>query len=610
MPTNIKLVQNQIELNDEIADKVKCYLVPCFEAWVSELDEHKKRYEKLKAHIYIDTVSADVEADYNYNMPGIYKRFMTYIAHVTSNIYPSPDAAFDVQAEDAASTQNIDKQKALIVKELKNLDYYQVLNKYLIDRALKGETVRYITWEERTKKIRRKLSALEKLENKVLELFGEENKEKYKIVEVTDFVGAKIYNIDPHCFVFDKNQVEDWNNCPKIYQEFVSYHEIAQNEAYSNCEELKSKECEKVKDSSLSQDEEEDSSKIELLTFWGSLTLDDGTYVNDYVIVLADRSKIIRFEPNPYPFCPIRRSSFLDDPDTGRSISMFDCAIPLNIYNSETYQKMQKAVNLVADRPMIAPDGMFENKIKEIQPGEIITYKNNSMTPNVKPEFLDYSQALNTIGQMLPLTNSEIESATGIYDNMTGLDASGGRTATEMAMVGQGQEKRLLNEIKDITRELIIKDIEDIAKLNASYRYEPVEVKTESINGIDFAQVDETVTQGNYSYTYGDSINNIQKQAQLKENLPMLMDIAQHPTIQAEIGGGMLEMFKWLLEQTGMDNANGLIEAMQEKTRATNEQMAAQGTGFGVQGIDPNQSMAIPNQPMQPNNIGQYPQGF
>jgi len=621
MPNELIQEQNIIELNNELESKLVPWITTHYTQWMEDLQPHVNKFDELFKHIFIDTATDEVKDDKAYIMPGIYKRFMTYIAHMVSNVYPSPEASFDVQGEDFLSSKSVSKQKSLLAKELKNMDYYQIIAQYLFYRALKGEVVRYITWEKKTKKVRRKLSFLEKQYNKIASLVGmESNKEKFKIVEVPAYEGCKITVIDPHKFVFDKNQKYDWVNCPKIYPTLATFEEIKQNQAYSNYEELES-----LENQSGHEKETENSTpvagenistqdgKIVLLHFWGSLKLDDGTVLTDYYIVLAGNKKIIRFEPNSYPFCPIRRSSFLDNPKTGRSISMFDCAVPLNQYNSELFQDAQRCAGLVVDRPSFGPEGLLPEKQIEIKRGMYIGLKKDSLTDG-DIEFMDYAPGLAAIVNLMPISNQEIESATGIFDNMLGQDVSGGRTATEMSMVGSGQEKRMLNEVKDFTRELIIKDIEDIAELNAGYRIEPVPVRTAKTGGFGFDMIKEEDWLGNYSYSYGDALSTLDRKQKLNENMSILKEFLMLPPIQAELGGGMLELLKWTLEQMGMDNADQLIETMRQETQAKMGGMIngqpGQVQGPPIPGIDPNGGMEVPPGAMPEIPAGSYPQGF
>ena len=552
-----------IELTSDISSKIIAILPKMYKTFWDDASKMREQHEILKFHIFLEVCEQQIENAPI--LPGIYKRFLTYKAFLKSSLCPSYDAAFDVAPEDSMSYVNADKQKAMIIKELNNMDYYEILDKYIIDRALKGESYRFIRWKKYYKNKRRPVSILAKTIFDIKNMLGmevDDDTDTFKMVKVLDYEGCEIENIDPFSIVFDKSN-PDWAKRAKIFRFEKTYEQIEQDGNYSNYKSLKhsgvdSSTEQQKKSVTNTVDGESPSPKIELLEMWGDLLLDDGTLLEDYVIVVADKKKVIRFEPNPLPLCPIIRSSFLDNPETGRGISPFIAAIPLNQKLSDLYFQVGKAVELIINRPGVGPKDLFEKKVFEWLPGKFIGLEVDEISGRIpKIDFLDFSPALQAMS-LFPMINEEIQSATGIYDNMAGMQAEGNPTATEISATVTGQQKRIDDEAKDISRELIIKDIKDIAELNASFRIHPMDVKVASNGGMpNFEQANADVWNGNYTYTYGDSTSKNTRLANLQKNLSIIEQFAKLPMMVQVIN--WLELFKWTMQQFGMDNVDKFI---------------------------------------------------
>ena len=149
-----------------------------------------------------------------------------------------------------------------------------------------GEVTLFVGWETKTKKVRRPLSIEEQIAIGSTESFIVEDKVVYD--------NAKVKFINYEDFVFDKNGVDNWDKCSKIYRTYQTIDEIKSNRsnnmlAPEKLEILKGvvagKNC---KNSSKNTDR-----KIEVLEFWGDINLPDGEVLKNKLLVVADRKSVV-----------------------------------------------------------------------------------------------------------------------------------------------------------------------------------------------------------------------------------------------------------------------------------------------------------------------------
>jgi hypothetical protein len=135
-------------------------------------------------------------------------------------------------------------------------------------------------------------------------LFSDVSKEKYVVENKIIFDGARVKAVSPESFVFDKSKKANWDSCPKIYQSWATIDDIKSNKVYQLDDETKNN----LKNIAQKNDDNGDGQDvkgskadlIEILEFWGDLKLDNDKILRNWLVTIAGRSEVIRFQPNPY----------------------------------------------------------------------------------------------------------------------------------------------------------------------------------------------------------------------------------------------------------------------------------------------------------------------
>lgn len=513
--------------------------------------------------------SKDVNSEIK--MPQIYEIRESYKAHLWKSLYSSVENMFDVQGRSLNDQQNANKQKAALVDIFRKINLPVKLEKGLDNWIDKGEFIAFVTWSKKTGRFRKKhlpqnirtegdYFNKKNINNNSYGLISEVGNGKFEnevnslqrqnpfiIVDEVVYDGPDITIVSPEAFVFDPSCKDKFSSCPKVYRSWASYDEITRNAVYSNYEELQELVREAGKNLSENQNKAVQGNKLEILEFWGDITLPDGSVLQNYVATVAGRSKLIRFEPNPYIINPFVFASFVEDPASKRGISPLYVAMPLNNISTTILNMQIEALKLIINKPYLAPKGSLNGNIN-IKEGSIIEYDPSLMPKEPIP--LDFKDAL--VGwDFLKFFESKIESATGIFKQMTGNPAvNAQRTATEAGGIMISQNIRLSKEVDAINLKVKLPLIKKIASLSANFSFEPAEVKLNSPSGdIVFELVDENIRQGNYDYIVNDGISVFEKRTRTKQTLEMIYQFASRPEVAPKIK--WVELMKWAFDQVG-----------------------------------------------------------
>ncbi len=606
MPYNLEYYDDKIQkkLSEENHDFLASYIFSKWDEWNSLRSRNLESISAVEKAIYPDYksfggVSSSSGSKINIRMPEIYEIRETYKAHLWKSWFSSLDSMFDVQGKAKQCHDNAAKQKASLIDIFRSINLVSKFEKGLDNWINKGEFIAFISWSTQIKKIRRKSILSEKnllngdeviFDNeysKIDEIFIGEGNDKSENKKTSDGVNEvaqkhfsaqngndfEVYSASPftikdetlydgpditivpsEAFVFDPSKKENFETCPKIYRSWATFDEIKANKLYKNLDGIE--EICSHKDSQFSDNKATRNDQIEILEFWGNVKLKDGTLLRNYVITLAGRKNIIRFEENPFIINPFIFAAFLEDPETKRGYSPLFVALPLNEI-SETIMNLQlDALRLVINKPYLAPKGALSGKIN-IKEGAIIEY-DPTLMPN-QPIPLDFKDAI--VGwDFLRFFESKIESTTGIFKYMTGDPRSmNQRTATEATGIITGQNIRLSKEIDVLNYKVKMPIIEKIAELIANFSFDIKEIKVSLSNGdIDFVSIDESVRQGNYDYLIGDSNAAFERKTKLKDSMDLLFQMAKEPEIAPRIK--WVEVMKWAFGQIGSVDPNMFIK--------------------------------------------------
>ena len=303
--------------------------------------------------------------------------------------------------------------------------------------------------------------------------------------------------------------------------------------------------------------------KLEILEYWGDIELSDGTVLKNKLAVIAGRQEIIRFESNPFVINPFIHANIIENPSTGRGISPLRVALILNNLASTILNKQIDALALMMNPPYLAPKGCFRGQ-QDVQPGKIIEY-DAALMPN-QPVPLSFDKAMQG-WDFLNYFKATIESATGIFKNMSGNIQTQQRTATELNYSANGQEARLNLIIESINRKILIPVVEKTAEIIANFKFGPETITLNNHGKTEFININDKIRNANYIYRYGDRKANFERKSKLKELFEIVSSFAQIQVVAQQID--WIECFKFALEQYGVENAeNFLLENQSSNTNA------------------------------------------
>ena len=480
------------------------------------------------------------------DLPNIYELAQTLKAHITQNIYSHPESMFDVSGTTEKSQASANKQKAMLVKTFEEMDFESELEKIVDGIVEAGEATLFIGWETRFKQTRRAKTFEEKLSSNDNKGFVVEEKLVYD--------NAKIKFIHPEDFVFDRNDMENWDRCSKIYRSYKTLDEIHSDKSNNYLNEEKLEDLKGVVAKHARKDEDVENNKIEVLEFLGDIELADGKLLKNWLIRVAGRKHIIRFESNPFVINPFIHANIIENPSTGRGISPIRVALVLNEISSEILNKQLDALSLMMNPPYLAPKGCFRGQ-QDVKPGKIIEYDAALMPTTPTP--LNFDKAM--VGwDFLNYFKSTIESATGIFKNMSGNIQSQARTATELNYSASGQESRLNMILESINRKIIIPVVEKTADIIANFKLGKEMISVNDNGKTVFIEIDDDIRCANYIYRYGDRKATFERKSRFKELFEVVQAFAQVDVIAQNID--WIECFKFALEQYGIENVNNFLK--------------------------------------------------
>jgi hypothetical protein len=422
----------------------------------------------------------------------------------------------------------------------------------IIDSVVEtGEVTLFVGWETRTRKTRRAISLKEQSELNTTDNFIVEDKVIYD--------NAKVRFINGEDFVFNRAEADKWDSCPKIYRTNMTFDEIKSNKSNNMLNSTKLEILKGVLAAKSGKNKNNNSqNKIEVLEYWGDIELPSGEVLKNKLVVVAGRSILIRFEDNPYIINPFIHANLIESPATGRGISPLRVALILNNISSTILNKQLDALGLMMNPPYLAPKGCFKGE-QNIRPGKIIEYDASLMT--IPPTPISFDRAMQG-WDFLNYFKSTIESATGIFKNMTGNIQNFDRTATEINYSVNGQEARLNMILESINRKVIIPMVEKTAEIISNFKLGKESVIANDRGRIYFVEIDDKIRNSSYVYHYGDRKATFERRAKLKELFDVIQSFASIDSVNSRID--WLECFKFAIEQYGIENANNFLISKSE----------------------------------------------
>ena len=486
--------------------------------------------------------------------------YQTLKAFIWRNTYANVNSMFDVSGENHDSNNASNKQKAMLVDILEKMGYQKTCDQIIDNALLYGELISFTAWKKKFEEYRRPIDFFKNLFSQdfaklpqILEAI--KNGKNYWVDSRKIYDNPFIYAVNPADLVFDSSQKDNWDSCPKIYRSYKTASEIINNKYYNFTDEEKAEILELPTSASQNPKIKDvvNGSTIEVLEHWGDLKLPDGTVLKNWHAVVVARKYLAFFGKNESIINPFSYGAFITDPETKRGISPLYSVLSLAHLQEELMNRTCNLQTLNENPPLLAPEGFFDEDEINLYPGKIIEYGDN-LTPSGAFQQLTFNS--NIFLQDIEFLNDLMAEVSGIFPNMIGsVETSGNKTATEINTKTQGQMIRLAMLVDTINQDLIIPNVEKVAKLCADFKSGIETVFVNHENKQEVIEIDDFVRQGDYKYMYADSSMTTQKSEQADIVIQAIEKFASLIPLNLQ------EIFIWYFEQKGVDSPERFLGA-------------------------------------------------
>ncbi len=538
--------------------------------WDQARSKQKNIADKLRPEIYLDERiddKQDKEAEWksDVHLNKIYALNQTQQAFIWDNVYSNIEHLFDVEGADEVSAQNATSQKANLVNT-----FYKMGVQRKIDQAIEyygaiGEACLFVGWSKKYKQIRRRLEDV--TQDDMHNLIYTGGSQVFGVFMQQIYDGANVEAINPLNLVFDPRVVpedtEKWDSCGKIIKTWETYDSIINNKLYklspkqqADLKKELSGDVAKDEDKPQSQkaDDVYDNNRVEVLQYWGDYTLDNGTVLKNWHLVVIGRKYLAVFERNRWVINPIINCASLRDADNKRGIpelwSIYDlCKEQENKVNLQNNAQM---LNL--NPPAYAPEGFFKENKVELFPGKQIEYKQGLEDPSA---IIKMSFPLLDNANIIQYYDSTASTVSGIFPNMQGQNEAKDATATEIKVKVQGQTTRLSKILDTIKQNAIVPMVSKVAELEANMKFGEEDIFINQGGQHIGMKIGDVVRQGNYEYKYTDN-SGIQKKLGQNQTLTSIFaPVWNDPSVPLN----KTEIVKQALNNAGIENADKFFAA-------------------------------------------------
>lgn len=496
--------------------------------------------------------------------------YQTLKAFIWRNTYANVNSMFDVSGENHDSNNASNKQKAMLVDILEKMGYQRTCDQIIDHALLYGELISFTAWKKNYEEYRRPIDFFKNLfssdvQKLPLILDAIAKGKNFWVDTKKIYDNPYIYPVDPADLVFDTSQKDNWDSCPKIYRTYKTPSEIINNKYYSFSEEEIEEIKKLVNDNSSkylkTQDQIIKGSTIEVLEHWGDLKLSDGTLLKNWHAVVVGRKYLALFCKNEGIINPFSYGAFIVDPETKRGISPLYSVLSLAHFQEELLNRTCNLQALSENPPLLAPEGFFDEDEINLYPGKIIEYGDN-LSPSAAFQQLTFNPGV--FLQDISFLNDLMAEVSGIFPNMVGaVETTSSKTATEINTKTQGQMTRLSMIVDTINQDLIIPNVEKVAKLCADFKSGVETIFVNHENQQEVIEVDDFTRQGEYKYMYADSSMTTQKSEQADLVVQAIEKFASLIPLNLQ------EIFVWYFEQKGVDNPERFLGGVNAEINST-----------------------------------------
>lgn len=473
-------------------------------------------------------------------LPDAWEQFQTMKAHLIDVIYSHPEGLFDVFAKNSEDAELALAHKGMLIDIFEKTELRNEIEKIVNNLIMTGETTIFVGWDTKFRNAR----------------VWSDYLEDFEVKSYVDYDGVKVKTIAAQDFVFDTSRADKWESCPKIYRCYLELSEI--KEIYDKKYLTKEVQNALFEGVMASREGKEvngfKNGLVELLEYWGDIRTSDGKLLKNQLITVAMGEFVVRFEENPYINTPFIYANLIENPVTKRGISPIKPVLALNSISSEILNKQLEAYSLVVNPPYLAPKGAFKGE-QVVSPGKIIEY-DSSLLPQM-PTPINFSGALSGWDFIQYFKNS-IESATGIFRTMSGIQGQNNKTATETMQSAHGQNARINLIIDGINRKIILPLVKKVAETISNFDMNEYMLEI-PVNGKKKCfLIDDKVKCGNFKYRYSDRKATIERKYRYKELCDSIVSFSKIPEVSSKID--WRECFKFAIEQLGIENSSKFLK--------------------------------------------------
>ncbi|MBQ6516344.1 hypothetical protein IJI31_04105 [bacterium] len=552
------------KLSDDEQNQVISKIVDDFLLYDKKRSDFLSKAKSLSDAVFFKNVSVPTGKDSwkaKVKMCKLFMFYQTLKAYIWKNVYSNVASMFDVSGENNISDNDSNKQKAALVDIFEKMDYQKTCDDIIDNALIFGELISFTAWKKKYQEYRRPIDFFKNLFSsdfkKLPDILNAISKGQNYWTDIRKiYDNPYIYSVNPQDLVFDISQKSDWDNCPKIYRSFKTPHDIINNKLYKINNETKtdiynllSSDYRNYNDDfGVTNHKAGDvvrGSTIEVLEHWGNFTLSDGTILNNWHAVIVGRKYLVKFSKNERIINPFTFGTLVEDPNIKRGISPLFSVLDLSKLQENLIDRTLNLQSLSENPPLIAPEGFFEDDEISLYPGKIIEYSDN-LSPQNAFQQLQFNPSifLNDISFLDDLMCQ----VSGVFPNMTGASDPASKTATEINVKMQGQITRLSMIIDTINQYLIIPNVRKVAELCANFKSGIELISINKDNKKEFIEIDDSVRQGDYNYTYSDRSAFENRSA----NADIILQAIDKFTNLLPLN--LQEIFVWFFEQKGVDN--------------------------------------------------------
>lgn len=498
-------------------------------------------------------------------IPDLYEQYQTYISALRRACYPDYRAIVDIEGLNLRSNQLASAYKSSLVYDWYNIDLMKQLAKTCDNWTIKGEAAFYVCWKQEV------YQQTTTLNNEFVNELGEVVNETIKVREnVPTFEGVDVKSIDPHNLFFDRSQKDDWDNCRKVYRDFVPLEDILANTSYKLTPDERKALKELVKSSQkdvsvaynntgCNEETKVYGNTVEVLEFEGTFTMPDSleTIRRVEATVIAG-IYLAKFQESDKPKSPYIWECYLERPDTGRGQSPLKIPSILNDVQNMCMDLVMRCYLLITNPPFLAQRGALPESTN-VQAGKPI-YWSPDVTAN-PPQKLDFSAGLSGYN-MIDFLKNKAQSATGVTQYLQGSQDGSVRTASEASYIHAGASMRMANEAAKFSYV-----IEKLVRLFALYKkvFDTNDREVRLEDG-SYAIVDEEVRNGDYKFLIGGAQSVISREAETQKifqlfGLPVVQSLS---SIMDPLAAA--RFLKWAMNRLNLQGTEQITEMLDINT--------------------------------------------